>query len=110
MVTKNPEKAMRDVDVVLFVLQASSHQVYLEALKRHIKPPTVIVGLPGHPGFEFQVRHVLGDTGRQCTIMNFESLPWVCRITEFGVKCEVLGTMETLLGAIKVSDYKAVSP
>ena len=102
LVTKNAKDAMRDVDIVVFVLPAFAHQVFLDALKPHTKPGTILVGLPGEPGFEFQARHVLGDIGQQCTIMNFESLPWACRITEFGVKCEVLGTKESLLGAIKV--------
>ncbi|XP_078351394.1 uncharacterized protein LOC144636134 isoform X2 [Oculina patagonica] len=101
LVTKNPEDAMRDVDIVVFVLPAFAHEVLLDAIKPHIKPGTIIVGLPGGPGFEFQVREVLGDVARQCTIMNFESSPWVSRTTEFGVKCEVLGTKETLLGAMK---------
>ena len=40
---------------------------------------------------------------QQCTIINFESSPWVYRSTEFGVDCEVLATREILLGTIKVS-------
>ena len=99
LVTSNPEDAIRDVNIVVFMLPASAHQVFLDALKPHIKPGTIIVGLPGGPGFEFQVLHVLGDVGQQCTIMNFESSPWVCHYIEFGVDCEVFGN---LLGAIKV--------
>ena len=102
LVTKNPEDAMRDVDILVFMLPAFAHQVFLDTLKPYIKPGTIIVGLPGKPGFEFQIRHVLGETGRQCTIMNFETLPWACRISEFGVKCEILGTKETIQGAMKV--------
>ena len=34
--------------------------------------------------------------------MNFESLPWTCRTTEFGVECEVTRIMDILLGNIKV--------
>ncbi len=102
LVTKNPEDAMRDVDIVVFVLPAFAHELYLDAIKPYIKPGTIVVGLPGGPGFQFQVREVLGDVARKCAIVNFESSPWVCRITEFGVKCEVLGTKETLQGAMKV--------
>ena len=102
MITKNPEEAIRDVDIVVFVLPAFAHQVFLDTLKPYIKPGTILVGLPGEPGFEFQVRHVLGEIAQKCTIMNFESLPWACRTTEFGVRCEVLGTKETLQGALKV--------
>ena len=99
LVTSNLEDAIRDVNIVVFLLPASAHHVFLDALKPHIKPGTIIVGLPGGPGFEFQLLHVLGDVGQQCTIMNFESSPWICHYTEYGVDCEVLGN---LLGAIKV--------
>ena len=99
LIAKNPEDAMRDVDIVVLMLPASRHQVYLEVLKPHIKPGTILVGFPGNPGSDV---HVLDDTGLQCTIMNFDSLPWECRTTDFGVRCEVLDTKETLLGTIKV--------
>ena len=94
---------MQNIDIVVFLLPAFAHQVLLYTLKPYFKPGTIIVGLPGAPGFEFQVQHVLGDVGQQCTIMNFESSPWVCRGSEFGVDCEVLATKEILLGTIKVS-------
>ena len=92
---------MKDVDIVVFMLPASANEDFLHALRPYIKPGVIIVGLPGGPGFEFQVREVLGDVGQQCTIMNFESSPWVCNA--FGVDCEVLATEEVLLGAVMVS-------
>ena len=102
-VAHNPEDAMKGVDIVVFMLPDSSHKDLLHALRPYIKPGVLIVGLPGGPGFEFQVREALGDVMQQCTVMNFESLPWVCRSTEFGVDCEVLATQEILLGTMKVS-------
>ena len=99
LVTNNPEDAIRDVNIVVFMLPASAHQVFLDSMKPYIKPSTIIVGLPGEPGFEFQVRYVLGDVGQQSAIMNFESSPWVCHSSEFDVDCEVLGNLS---GAIKV--------
>jgi len=101
--TSNPEDAMQDIDIVVFVLPAFAHQGLLYTLKPYFKPETIIVGLPGAPGFEFHVQHVLGDVGQQCTIMNFESSPWVSGISDFSVGREVLGTKKTLLGAIKVT-------
>ncbi len=102
LVTKSPVETMRDVDIVVLLLHAVAHQYYLDAIKPYVQPGVIIVGLPGAPGFEFQVRDVLGETARQCTIMNFESLPWVCRTTEFGAKCKILGIKKTLFGAIQV--------
>ena len=102
LVTNNPEVAMQDAELVVFMMLPFCYQVYLEALAPHIKPGTIIVGLPASPEFDFQVRHVLGKKAQQCTIMNFESLPWTCRTTKFGAKCEVTRIMDTLPGNIKV--------
>ena len=102
LVTNNPSKAMENVDLLVLVQRAADHRGYLEVLKPYSTPGTIVVGLPGCPGFEFEARHVLSDIVELCTIMNFESLPWACRTTEFGLKCTVLGTKETLLGCLKV--------
>lgn len=103
LITKNPEEAVRGVDVIAFVLPAFAHQVFLEALEPYIEPGVIIVGLPGASGLEFQVRGILGDKANMCTVMNFESLPWACRLEEFGRKCDVLGTKESMVGAMQVS-------
>ena len=102
LVTNNPSKAMENVDLLVLVQRAADHRGYLEVLKPYITPGTIVAGLPGCPGFEFEARHVLSDLVGPCTIMNFESLPWACRTTEFGLKCTVLGTKETLHGCLKV--------
>ena len=110
LVTKNPEDAMRDAQMVIFMIPAACHQVYLDALAPHVKPGTVIVSLSEYPEFEFQVHRVLVEVARQCTIMKFQSLPWTCHITEFGVKCEVTRTMKTLQGILKVSLASVAQP
>ena len=102
LVTKKTEDVMGDAEMVVFMMQPSCLKYYLEALATQVKPGTIIVGLPGNRGFDFQVRHMLGRKAQQCTIMNFKSLPWTCRTTEYGVKCEVTRIVDTLPGKIKV--------
>ena len=102
LVTKKTEDVMGDAEIVVFMMQPSCLKYYLEALATHVKPGTIIVGLPGNSEFHFQVCHALGRKAQQCTTMNFESLPWTCRTTEFGVKCEVTRIIDTLPGDIKV--------
>ncbi|KAK3704031.1 hypothetical protein QZH41_006180 [Actinostola sp. cb2023] len=102
LVTKKPEEAVPGCDVIAFVLPAFAHEQYLQAIKPYIEPGMILVGLPGQPGFDFQVYSVLGAAGKQCSVMNFETLPWATRIIEFGKSCEVLGTKESLLGAVGV--------
>ena len=93
---------MGDADMVVFMTQPSCLKDYLKALATHIKPGTIIVGLQENPEFDSQVGHVLEEKAQQCTIMNFESLPWTCRTAECGVKCEVTRIIDTLPGYIKV--------
>ena len=104
LISHNPEDAMKDVDIVVFMLPTSANEDFLHVLRPYIKPGVLIVGLPGGPGFEFQVHEALRDVMQQCTIMNFESSPWICCSSESGVDCEVFATEEILLGTIKVSN------
>ena len=102
LVSKKTEDVMGDAEMVVFMMQPSCLKYYLEALATHVKPGTIIVGLPWNSEFHFEVRHALGRKAQQCTTMNFESLPWACCTTEFGDKCEVTRIIDTLPGNIKV--------
>lgn len=106
MVVKDPAKGVPGADLILFTVPAFAHEQYLNALKPYIKPGAVLVGMPGQAGFEFAVRGLWGDLAAQCTIMSFESLPWACRILEFGKSAEVLGVKSTLQGAVLMGRTK----
>ena len=99
-ITDKPEEVVGNADLIVFILPAFALQNFLERIERFIVPGATIVGLPGAVGFEFEVERILGEKASQCTIMNFESLPWACRTTVHGKRCEVLGTKETLYGAM----------
>ena len=90
IVTKDPAKCAPGCDIIALVVPAFAHTQYLEALKPYITPNMVVVGLPGQAGFEFSILGILGDMARQCTILNYESLPYACRIKSFGQEVEVL--------------------
>lgn len=98
-ITSDPAKAAEDCDIAIFAIPAFLHRQYLTALEPYIEDGCAIVGLPGQSGFEFEVRDVLGSKADRCIVMNFDSLPWVCRTLEFGKLVQVTGTKETLVGA-----------
>jgi hypothetical protein len=100
-VTHDPAVAARGCDLIIFAVPTFSHERYLELLKPEIKDGCVIVGLPGQNGFEFEVRNTLGPKLRNCAVMNFESLPWSCRVVDFGATVRVNGTKKTLVGAVQ---------
>nr|NP_001295792.2 opine dehydrogenase-like [Crassostrea gigas] len=96
LVTKDPKKAVPGVDYIFIVVPAFAHAMYFEAIAPYIDDNTVIVGLPGQAGFEFECVNLLGDKAKRCTMVTFESLPWACRLIEFGKNVEILGFKDTL--------------
>lgn len=96
IVTKDPVKALEGVEIIFLVVPAFAHAQYFSVITPHLRANTLIVGLPGQAGFEFQCRSILGDKAATCTIASFESLPWACRILEFGKHAQILGFKESL--------------
>nr|KAG5711699.1 hypothetical protein BaRGS_023463 [Batillaria attramentaria] len=99
MVTKDASKAVPGANIIIFCVPAFAHQQYFNAILPYVEPDTAIIGLPGQPGFEFQCFDVLKEKARRCAILSYESLPWACRILEFGKKVEILGAKDSLVGS-----------
>nr|CAL90921.1 strombine dehydrogenase [Arenicola marina] len=111
VVSKKAADVMSGVDIIVLMVPAFAHTGYLEELKPLMKPGMVLVGCPGQAGFEFAVRGILGDLARHVSLLSFESLPWACRMLEFGKKSEVLATKGSLTGALQLGDpAPAVDP
>jgi hypothetical protein len=100
-VTSDPARAARGCDVIIVSLPAFLHLPYLTALEPYIEDGCMIVGLPGQTGFEFDVRKALSPRLSSCVVVNFESLPWICRVTEFAKSASILGTKAKLVGAVQ---------
>jgi hypothetical protein len=101
VVTSDPEQAARGCDIVILSLPAFVHYSYLAELAPHVERGCVIVGLPGQCGFEFEVQSLLGKRLREFTVLDFTSLPWVCRLESFGKRVHIAGTKESVAGAIR---------
>jgi hypothetical protein len=100
IVTDQPERAVRGSDLIIITVPAFAHSRYLELIEPEMEEGSIIIGLPGQNGFEFEVRKTLGEKLRNYVVMNFESLPWSCRTVEFGETVRINGTKEKLVGAI----------
>ncbi|XP_013384202.1 tauropine dehydrogenase [Lingula anatina] len=101
LVTKDPKVAGEGCHIIYLVVPAFGHRQYLEALKPYCRKGTIIAAMPGAPGFEFEVREILGkQLANDCILMSFESLPWACRITEYGKGVDVLGVKGFMKGSM----------
>ncbi|VEU44082.1 unnamed protein product [Pseudo-nitzschia multistriata] len=79
--------------LVVLALPSFAHESYLRALKTCLKPGIMVGAMPGEGGFDLLARHVLGDAFVDAsTVFALETLPWACRILEYGTSVEILGT------------------
>ncbi|XP_076096978.1 octopine dehydrogenase-like isoform X1 [Mytilus galloprovincialis] len=100
IVTKNPEEAVAGSDYIFMAVSPTSHDIYFKAMAPHVGKNTLIVGLPGFPGFEYQCRDIVGEKSIPCTLMNFNYLPWDCKLLEFGKKVEIINFRSYLTGSM----------
>lgn len=100
LVTKNPRLAMEYCNVIFFTVPAFAHAEYLESLVPFIPDNSLVVGMPSQAGFEFQVFHVLKDKAKSCSIVSFETLPWACRLAEFGHHVKIIGVKECVKASV----------
>ncbi|XP_064652277.1 tauropine dehydrogenase-like isoform X3 [Lineus longissimus] len=107
-VSKDPKLVIPGAHIIVFVVPSFAHEQYFEAIAPFVCPQSVIIGLPGGNGFEFQLRGILKEKADLCTVMVFESLPWACRIKEFGKVVELLATKESLDGALQRPNTGAI--
>lgn len=101
LVTKQPQEAVSECVLIIFTVAAYAHEDYIKAIAPYLDKKMVIVGFPGHCGFEYMCKSYLGeDLREQITIMSFELSPWVCQLVECGQTVEVTRIAKNLRGSI----------
>lgn len=91
-VTADPAEAAAGVDMVLLVLPAFAHGPVLARLAPHLPEGIAVGAVPARSGFEFQACRTLAAAGQgRYTVFGLQTLPWACRVREYGAEVEVLG-------------------
>ena len=87
------ENLPKDLDIVIFALPSFTHEMYLKALKPYLMAGVTIGAMPAEGAFDLCAIHELGgDFVKHSNLFALETLPWACRIVEYGKSVEVLGT------------------
>ncbi|KAG7373372.1 NAD/NADP octopine/nopaline dehydrogenase, alpha-helical domain containing protein [Nitzschia inconspicua] len=96
-VSDKAEEVVPGSDIIILAIPSFTHELYLRAVAPFVKPGVIIGAMPGEGGFDCCARHVLGaDFVNQSNLFALETLPWACRILEYGKKVEVLGTKKEI--------------
>jgi len=96
LLSKDPAQVVPGAHLIIFSMPAFAHAEYFEKIAPHIEPNCVLCGMPGQFGFQFQAAALLGERGKSCSILCFETMPWACRILTFGKVVEILGTKDSI--------------
>jgi hypothetical protein len=93
LVTADAAAAGTDASLVLLALPAFAHEAVLRALAPHLPESVWIGALPARGGFDLLAQQVLGrlQENGACVLFGLQTLPWACRIREWGRAVDVLG-------------------
>ena len=101
IITNDPSQ-VAGADICILALPSFTHEQYLTALKDYLKPGIILGAMPGEGGFDLCARHCLGaDFVAVSHLFATETLPWACRIRDYGKSVEVLGTKKEIDVVIK---------
>ncbi len=83
--------------VVVLVVPAFAHESTLRAIVPYLDNGAWVGAMPARGGLDYCMARVLDDAGRSdVTIFGLQTLPWACRIAEYGRVVQVLGVKETV--------------
>jgi hypothetical protein len=110
-ISEDPSEVAIGSDIVIFAIPSFGHELYLKALKPYLNKGVILGAMPGEGGFDLCARHVLGDDYvSACNLFALETLPWACRIVEYGKSVEVLGTKKEIDVGITSQEGGSIEP
>ena len=92
LISSDPGQAIPQAELVLLATPAFAHQPVLEKIAPHLGKGSLIGAMPARSCFDLCARQALGEKFSQMTIFGMQTLPWACRIVQYGREVTVLGT------------------
>eukprot|EP00756_Hemistasia_phaeocysticola_P017706 Hpha_TRINITY_DN15551_c7_g11::TRINITY_DN15551_c7_g11_i1::g.106715::m.106715 len=99
VVSKDPKEAVAGCKYIFIPLPVFAHRPTLLAIVPHVEPDACIVAMPATGCFDWTGQQVLKELGRdkeQITLVGVAPLPYVCRITEYAKKVNLMGIKDTV--------------
>lgn len=104
IISKNPEEALKDCDIVFLCLPGFAIESTLESIKPYVGK-AVVGSIVCSTGFFFAAHKVLGEEAR---LFGFQRVPYIARTVEYGHSANLLGYKPQLAIAVEnVEDKEA---
>lgn len=89
----DPAEVIPGSELVILVVPAFAHEATLRQIVPFVDHGAWIGAIPTRGGFDYCAASVLEEHGRDdIAIFGLQTLPWACRIQEYGRSVHVLGT------------------
>ena len=91
-VSDDPSAVVPGSQLVLLALPAFAHEIIIHDIAPHLDDGAWVGALPARGGFDWAARDVLDNGTKSVVLFGLQTLPWACRIREYGREVEILGT------------------
>jgi hypothetical protein len=96
-VSPDPAQVIPGSEVVVLVLPAFAHEPTLRQIAPHLKEGAWVGAMPARGGFDYSAFQVLSRVGRDdVRLFGLQTLPWACRVENYGQVVHVLGVKEAV--------------
>jgi hypothetical protein len=95
-VSDDPAKILPGATLIIITMPVFAQEPTLKMIAPFIEGGACLGAIPGGAAFDVLIYETLGvSKAKQCDIFGTRTLPWACRITEYGKAVSILGTKET---------------
>jgi hypothetical protein len=97
VISADPRQVVPGSGMVVLVLPAFAHETILGQIAPYLDDGAWVGAIPARGGFDYCAARVLASRGRaDARIFGLQTLPWACRIQEYGQVVHVLGVKEVV--------------
>jgi NAD/NADP octopine/nopaline dehydrogenase, alpha-helical domain len=96
MVSSDPARVLPGSKLVFLALPAFAHQTVLEQIAPYLDDGAWLGAIPARGAFDLCAWDTLEEKCFSLTLFGLQSLPWACRITEYGRSVQILGVKARL--------------
>jgi hypothetical protein len=101
-VSADPAEVVPGSRVVVLVLPAFAHERTLQQIVPFLDEGAWVGAMPARGGFDYAAARVLREHGREDVVLfGLQTLPWACRIREYGQVVHVLGVKHAVDAATR---------
>jgi len=94
-ISDDPAEILPGATFIIMTMPIFAQEPTLKIIAPYIEEGACLGAIPGGAAFDALIYETLGmSKAKQCDIFGTRTLPWACRITEYGNSVSILGTKE----------------